>query len=249
MKRYVSVNTSYTQRRIEDTDTKVLSYAEIKAIATGNTAFLERAKIEGELARLETLQRNYFTQMETMRQNVYKHLPKTIADLTAIIPRIEQDIETIEADAKADKSITIAGATYPLMYDHEKFIIKALDNSVKYARVGDRIGTIGGLSIILAQQHAWSSNHYDMSIALQGSISHRIDNASVHSGRSAFKVCQSTLLEIPKSLSQKKEILKSSETALVVTSSMLDEEFEHEARITHLREDLGRLTREIANCS
>src|SRR4029077_10227638 len=68
-------------RRIEDIGGQELSYAEVKAIASGNPAVLTLAEADAELQRLSVLKKNHMDEQYVARRCV-RDLPRTIADLS-----------------------------------------------------------------------------------------------------------------------------------------------------------------------
>jgi hypothetical protein len=91
-------------RRAEDIGSQELSYAEVKAIASGNPAVLTLAEADAELQRLSVLRKNHADEQFLARRNL-RDLPeiidrqrKRLADLTA-------DLETLRTHA--DDPVTI----------------------------------------------------------------------------------------------------------------------------------------------
>ena len=68
-------------RRAEDIGGQELSYAEVKAIASGNPAVLTLAEADAELQRLAILKKNHADEQYLARRSV-RELPETIARLT-----------------------------------------------------------------------------------------------------------------------------------------------------------------------
>ncbi|HVX13835.1 MAG TPA: DEAD/DEAH box helicase family protein [Pirellulales bacterium] len=93
-------------RRAEDIGGQELSYAEVKAIASGNPAVLTLAEADGELQRLAVLKRNHADEQYVARRNL-RELPDTIDRLTKRAASLEADIKTV-ADHAADP-LTIGG--------------------------------------------------------------------------------------------------------------------------------------------
>ncbi|HVX13083.1 MAG TPA: DEAD/DEAH box helicase family protein [Pirellulales bacterium] len=91
-------------RRAEDIGGQELSYAEVKAIASGNPAVLTLAEADAELQRLAILKRNHADEQYVARRNL-RELPETIDRLTKRATALEADIKTI-AD-HADDRLTI----------------------------------------------------------------------------------------------------------------------------------------------
>lgn len=59
-------------RSIEDLDTQVLSYAEVKALAAGNPLILEKVALDSEFARLDRLRRAHGRERREAEQNVVR---------------------------------------------------------------------------------------------------------------------------------------------------------------------------------
>jgi hypothetical protein len=97
-------------RRAEDIGSQELSYAEVKAIASGNPAILTLAEADAELQRLTLLQKNHLDEQYVARRNV-RDLPATTTGLSERLSKLTAD----EATAKAHATIPIAigGRTYP----------------------------------------------------------------------------------------------------------------------------------------
>src|SRR6059058_3248012 len=68
-------------RRAEDIGGEALSYAEVKAIASGNPAVLTLAEAEAELQRLTALKKHHFDEQYLARRKL-RELPAAIEDLS-----------------------------------------------------------------------------------------------------------------------------------------------------------------------
>src|SRR6202035_442274 len=68
-------------RRAEDIGSQELSYAEVKAIASGNPAVLTLAEAEAELQRLSILRKNHADEQYLARRNL-RDLPEAITQMT-----------------------------------------------------------------------------------------------------------------------------------------------------------------------
>jgi N12 class adenine-specific DNA methylase len=80
-------------RRLEDVDGSALTYAEVKAIASGNPRVIEKASVDAEVARLTRLRSQHFEAQYSMRNQ--------LRQLTADIPRMERRLEALRQDAAA----------------------------------------------------------------------------------------------------------------------------------------------------
>ena len=98
-------------RRAEDIGGQELSYAEVKAIASGNPAVLTLAEADAELQRLNLLKRNHADEQYLARRRL-RELPETIAAQSQRLSRLTADMAT--AKAHAEDPMTIGThAVYP----------------------------------------------------------------------------------------------------------------------------------------
>jgi hypothetical protein len=97
-------------RRAEDIGSQELSYAEVKAIASGNPAVLTLAEADAELQRLTLLKKNHLDEQYVARRSI-RDLPGTIANLSERLFKLSADDATAKTHA-ADPT-TVGGRTYP----------------------------------------------------------------------------------------------------------------------------------------
>ncbi len=83
-------------RSCEDVDETALSYAEIKALATGNPYIREKMDLEIEVSRLKLVKANYLSQKYMLEDSLLKHYPKEIRLTQARIKGYEIDIALYE---------------------------------------------------------------------------------------------------------------------------------------------------------
>jgi N12 class adenine-specific DNA methylase len=85
-------------RRAEDIGGQELSYAEVKAIASGNPAVLTLAEADAELQRLTLLKKSHLDEQYVARRSV-RDLPGTIAGLSERLSNLTADEATAAAHA------------------------------------------------------------------------------------------------------------------------------------------------------
>lgn len=96
-------------RRAEDVGGQELSYAEVKAIASGNPAVLTLAEADAELQRLALLKKSHLDEQYVARRSV-RDLPGRIKTLTERFANLEADQATVISHA--GDAITIGGREY-----------------------------------------------------------------------------------------------------------------------------------------
>ncbi len=96
-------------RRADDIGGQELSYAEVKAIASGNPAVLTLAEADGELQRLTLLKKNHLDEQYVARRSV-RDLPRSVAGLSERLKSLIADQAT--AKAHEDDRMTIGDRSY-----------------------------------------------------------------------------------------------------------------------------------------
>ena len=101
-------------RTCEDIDEAVLSYAEIKAVATGNPMIKEKMQTDNDVQRLKMLKAAYDSQHYAMQDGFMVKFPKLIAEAEEKLKRVHEDVR--ERDkclmAETDFSIKVGGITF-----------------------------------------------------------------------------------------------------------------------------------------
>ena len=92
-------------RRIEDVDGTALTYAEVKAIASGNPMVIEKARIDAEIARLSRLHCEHQETMFKLRSRV-RHLTDELPRLEIRLECVRRDI-AIRQDTSGDKFLMV----------------------------------------------------------------------------------------------------------------------------------------------
>jgi hypothetical protein len=95
-------------RRAEDIGGQELSYAEVKAIASGNPAVLTLAEADAELQRLNLLKRNHLDEQYLARRNIHS-LPQVIVEFSERLANLKTDLATVTR--RAGDPVTIGHST------------------------------------------------------------------------------------------------------------------------------------------
>ena len=90
-------------RTMEDVDDVALSFAEIKALATGNPLIKEKMDLDIEVSKLQTLKQSYLSQKYRLEDRISKEYPKAIAQLEETIEQLEKDAAHVKAQGPLNK--------------------------------------------------------------------------------------------------------------------------------------------------
>ena len=72
-------------RSCEDVDEAALSYAEVKALATGNPAVKEKMELDVDVAKLKLLKANYMNNQYRLEDDIARKFPQQIATLKLLM--------------------------------------------------------------------------------------------------------------------------------------------------------------------
>ncbi|HEX4053857.1 MAG TPA: DEAD/DEAH box helicase family protein [Tepidisphaeraceae bacterium] len=147
-----------TARRAEDIGGQELSYAEVKAIASGNPAVLTLAEADAELQRLSVLKKNHLDEQFVARRKV-RNLPDSIAGMSEHLTNLSSDAATVKAHAS--DAIVIDRRAYP-REDITDILSGKLDGLSKHIVETTRVplGTYRGLSFGLVLRPQFPPDAY-----------------------------------------------------------------------------------------
>jgi len=162
-------------RRAEDIGGQELSYAEVKAIASGNPAVLTLAEADAELQRLTLLKKNHLDEQYVARRSV-RDLPGTIAKLSERLSNLTTDQAT--ATAHADDPTKIGSRTC-LRDETTAILAGQLDDLPRNVRETTRVplGIYHGLRFGLVLHPQFPPDVY-----LQGAITRQSGSLREHQG-------------------------------------------------------------------
>jgi hypothetical protein len=98
-------------RSAEDLESGALTYAEIKAIASGNPAVVETIKIDTEIRKLDQLRAVHANQQRHIRWEI-RDLPRQIAGAKQHLVHVEADIATRNANDSDEFRLTVGNRVF-----------------------------------------------------------------------------------------------------------------------------------------
>lgn len=106
-------------RSCEDIDEVTFQYAEIKAVATGNSLIKEKMQIDNDVQRLKLLKASYNSQHYQHQDNFMVKLPKLISAATEKLSNVRKDVSFRDemAEKSPDFEIEVFG---PIMLSDKK---------------------------------------------------------------------------------------------------------------------------------
>jgi N12 class adenine-specific DNA methylase len=215
-------------RRAEDIGGQELSYAEVKAIASGNPAVLTLAEADAELQRLALLKKNHLDEQYVARRNV-RDLPDKIAGLSGRLSNLTKDHAT--AQAHAGDPMIIGKRTWPR--EEVPAVLggqlDALPSSVR-ATTRVPIGIYRGLRFGLVLNPLFAPDVY-----LEGAITRQSALSRDHQGPRAVLNCLERLANgYDSECVRVREDLTIAESQLRDYQARLGKPFSHDAYLSEL---------------
>lgn len=91
-------------RSAEDIDETVLSYAEIKMLATGNPHIKEKMDLDIQVQRLRMLKSNFLSERYELEDKILKHFPFRISAYETRIEGLKKDIDVVSKNPRPDEN-------------------------------------------------------------------------------------------------------------------------------------------------
>ena len=136
-------------RACDDVDDTALSYAEIKALATGNPYIKEKMDLDIQVSKLKLLKANHTSQIYSLESDIARRYPREIAVAQGQIEALKTDMEAAKPLLAQDKdhfSMEISGKVYTERKEAGAAIIEAC-KALKAAGTEGRIGSYGAFEL------------------------------------------------------------------------------------------------------
>jgi TolA-binding protein len=219
-------------RRIEDIDGTALTYAEVKAIASGNPMVIEKASLDAEVARLSRLRGQHATTQFHLRTQI-RHATEDLPRLERRRDEIQRDITTRQ-DTQGDafvmqldgQTIRDRGIAGELLLRHAE--------RVRGGRVERQVGQLAGFQVSVAGNFMTGAD-----IVLRGAGAHiaKVGTSALGTMRSVEYVIQN-LDEAATTVEQRIAETRKRIGDLQVQG---DQPFEYEERLASLSRRLGEI--------
>jgi len=160
-------------RSCEDIDDAALSYAEVKALATGNPYIKEKMDLDIQVSKLKLLKANHTSQRYRMEDDIAVRYPAQITALKGKIEGLKADIGLYNSQKPEDPEqfkMVVAGKTFEDRKEAGTAII-AMCREIKGWNTATEIGEYMGMPM-LASFDAFTNR---FTVSLKGSLSHEVD--------------------------------------------------------------------------
>lgn len=224
-------------RSVEDIDEVALSYAEIKALATGNPHIKEKMDLDIQVSRLQLLKQSFLNQKYEMEDKVAKYFPEKIRQQELLIRQYEEDIQKVKAHTPTDREAFPVMQIGDHVYTEKKEAGQAIIEACKAMKSPEPVplGTYRGLSMELS----YSSVSQEFVIALHGKGTYKVPLGTDIYGN--ITRLDNKMNELPDNLTRSREQLETAKSQLETAKVEAQKEFPQEKELAEKVARLGEL--------
>ena len=224
-------------RACEDVDDTALSYAEIKALATGNEYIKEKMDLDVQVSKLKLLKANHTSQIYRLESDIAKRYPVQVAALKEKIAGMRVDADVVkEVDLQDNDhfAMTVGGKLYTDKKEAGVALISAA-SGLKSVKSAGQIGEYHGFA--LSSEYNFLSNTYTMTI--KGKCSYKIEFGKDTLGN--IQRIHNALSAIEKKLADTEQNLETVQQQLKTAQEEVQKPFPKEAELSEKMERLAEL--------
>lgn len=224
-------------RSCEDVDEAALSYAEVKALATGNPYIKEKMDLDIQVSKLKLMKANHTSQKYRLEDNITQHYPHQIAVFKERIEGFTADMEKYTKNKPEDKEqffMQVGGKPYTDKKEAGTAII-AMCKEIKGINASADVGEYLGFKLNVTFDSF--NNKFVMNV--KGAMSHPMEVGSDPLGN--ITRINNVLEAMPAQLEEAQTKLFNVEHQLETAKAEVDKPFQQEAELSEKLERLAEL--------
>ena len=224
-------------RSCEDVDEAALSYAEVKALATGNPYIKEKMDLDIQVSKLKLMKANHTSQKYRLEDNITQHYPHQIAIFKERIEGFAADMNKYAKNKPEDKEqffMQVGGKSYTDKKEAGTAII-AMCKEIKGINASADVGEYLGFKLNVTFDSF--NNKFVMNV--KGAMSHPMEVGSDPLGN--FTRINNVLEAMPSQLEEAQMKLSNVKHQLETAKAEVDKPFPQEAELAEKLERLAEL--------
>ena len=224
-------------RACEDVDDTALSYAEIKALATGNPYIKEKMDLDVQVSKLKLLKANHTSQIYRLESDIAKNFPVQISALKERIAGMQIDSQVVKSVDLQDND-TFAMTVGNVLYEDKKEAGEALIAAcagLKTVSTGGKVGEYHGFT--LSASYNMFSNAFELTV--KGKCSYKLEIGKDPVGN--MQRIHNTLSSIDRKLTESEQKLETVQQQLATAQEEVKKPFPKETELNEKMERLSEL--------
>ena len=223
-------------RSAEDIDEASLSYAEIKALASGNPKVKEKMELDTKVAKLKLAKANYLSQKYELEDRIVKYYPQKIKLIEERIHGYKKDIESI-VHQNEFVDMTVKDITFHDKKQAGQAILLACQELKSQEEI--MIGNYRGFEMSLR----YDSFHNIHILTLKNHLSHPVELGDDVYGN--ITRIDNVIDSIPKKLEIEKALYDETYQQFMNAKEEVEKPFEKEDELQSLSKRLSKLDKEL----
>ena len=223
-------------RSAEDIDEASLSYAEIKALASGNPKVKEKMELDTKVAKLKLAKANYLSQKYELEDRIVKYYPQKIKLIEERIHGYKKDIESI-VHQNEFVEMTVKDITFHDKKQAGQAILLACQELKSQEEI--MIGNYRGFEMSLR----YDSFHNVHILTLKNHLSHPVELGDDVYGN--ITRIDNVIDSIPKKLEIEKALYDETYQQFMNAKEEVEKPFEKEDELQSLSKILSKLDKEL----
>lgn len=226
-------------RACEDVDDTALSYAEIKALATGNPYIKEKMDLDIQVSKLKLMKANHTSQKYRLETDIARNYPMQITAAKERLQGLKADVEAVEPifnreKEKDDFAMTIGGKVYTDRKEAGTALIAACAG-LKAVRTSGRVGEFHGFTMT-AEFDSFNQKYI---LTLKRQCSYKIEVGKDALGN--LQRISNALLGIAKKVTDTEQKLETLQQQLATAKEEVAKPFPKEQELAEKTERLAEL--------
>lgn len=210
-------------RSMEDVELAALSYAEVKALASGNPMIITKAAVDAELMKLGMLRSRWLDQRVANQRDV-ADLPGRIARLQESIAEVEADVAEVP-DTRGDKfAIVVRGKAIQERTEAATYLEARKEMLPRNG--SEKVATIGPFELHLIRSRIFNA---PVEMFIVGRRTYDLGPVG-KTGLGTVARLENALKGLPDELDRRRQTLGVQQRRLADLMALSDGEFEHEQR-------------------
>lgn len=231
-------------RSAEDIDESVLSYAEIKSLATGDPRIKEKMDLDVSVKRLKLLKQSFLREKYSLEDAVLKRYPRDIALYSDRIEKCKKDIVLLEQNTSEDKEyffpMTVDGKVYTDKGEAGDALIAYCKGHKSFSSGACPCGEYRGFQILM-DYDLWNKT---FKLVLKNQLSYTMALGSDKFGN--ITRINNLLASLPKRLDEYEKGLTDTRMQLENAKVQLEKPFAHEQELKKKSARLDELNIELS---
>ena len=226
-------------RSCQDVDEAALSYAEVKALATGNPKIKEKMDLDIQVTKLKMLKANYESNLFRLQDAIAVEYPQQIAKYEELNAAYEADIAHLDTAMNTPFSMEIHGITYDNEKTAGEILVQACTKMKKEHTDAADIGTFKGFKMKVS--YSLFDNSFYVKLTRESSVTVEVKKDPVRN----IERILTALRKMPGQKDVAEERLEGARQQLVQAKEEVNKPFEKENELRSVQERLTKINTEL----